>query len=752
MTVETTVSRAQYGTNGTTGPWTVPFPFLRDEDLQVIYTDADGNETELALNVGYTVTGGGGSTGTVTTAAAYASGGYVTILRDVEPLQSSDYVDGEDFPAETVERDFDRLMMLVQQLLEITGRALVFSPSDISGSTLPPAAARASRLLGFDSSGVLNLNVPADGSAASLALLLAATSSASKGDAMIGVKYETPNAAALNLHSYIEDDGAYNVMGFIADASKAAIRDYTSNVDLDTQIGDAIAAAYADGHGVRFPRGRFNINAGVAQLIDGGRLDRGLVISGAGKNATVLRQTGTPGSNGLLRFHGSTPGSGTPNSMQMMMRDLSFIGTGKNSDGLVLDGIAEFYIDNVAIEGFDNGLDLRSTLIGEVTRSVLTGNNVGCRTRRNGTAAYCNRILFQANSIKGNSRFGLDFGAANGIDLFSNDIEENGVNASTSTVTITNGTPAVVTWAAHGLEAGDPVIFTTTGSLPTGIVADYPYHVIATGLTANTSQFSATLGGSAVATSSAGSGTHTARSPKTGSIIIRATCIDELGYAIFDIAGGWQEGNLGGVVRAEYMSSAYGLKLSARNINFAGAVGGTDSLIVANAYFVSLRDVVAVVGSDTVTINAQGLTIEDSLLTNLKRPTNTPTTVINSRFGGATYSSGENGSFTATLTGCTTSPTATFSYTIQGRTVTLNFAALTATSNSTAATVTGLPSILWPLTARTVIGFISDNGTKKVSPLTVGVDGVITLTNNGDVFTAAGTKGVQSAFTVTYEI
>lgn len=573
----------------------------------------------------------------------------------------------------------------------------------------------------------------------------------SKGAALLGNKYETPNAVALNLHSYIEDDGAYNVMGFIDEVNKAAIRNYTSNVDLDTEIGDTIAAAYADGHGVRFPRGRFNINAGVSQLIDGGRLTKGLMISGAGKNSTVIRQTGTP-ANGLLRFYGSTPGSGVPNSMQMMMRDISFFGNGKTCDGLVLDGLAEFYIDNTAIEGFDNGLDLRSSLIGEVTRSVLTGNNVGCRTRRNGTAAYCNRILFQANSIKGNSRFGLDFGAANGIDLFSNDIEENGVNASTSTVTITNATPAVVTWAAHGLVANDPVIFTTTGGLPAGIVADYPYHVISTGLTANTFQFSATLGGSAVATSSAGSGTHTARSPKTGSIIIRATCIDELGYAIFDLAGGWHEGNVGGVIRSEYMSSAYGLKLSIRNLNLAGAVGGEDSLIVPNAYFVSLRDVVAVVGSDTMTINAQGLTIEDSLLTNLKRPTNTPTTVINSRFGGSTYASGENGSFTGTLTGCTTSPTASISYTIQGRTVTLNLAALTATSNSTAATITGLPAVLWPLTDRTVLAFVSDNGVKKVSPVTISTTGVIALTNNGDVFTDAGTKGVQSPCTVTYEI
>ncbi len=49
MTVESITNRAQYATNGTTGPFTVPFYFLADGDLQVIHTDSDGNETTLTL-------------------------------------------------------------------------------------------------------------------------------------------------------------------------------------------------------------------------------------------------------------------------------------------------------------------------------------------------------------------------------------------------------------------------------------------------------------------------------------------------------------------------------------------------------------------------------------------------------------------------------------------------------------------------------------------------------------------------------
>lgn len=86
----------------------------------------------------------------------------------------------------------------------------------------------------------------------------------------------------------------------------------------------------------------------------------------------------------------------------------------------------------------------------------------------------------------------------------------------TATVTISVATPGVVTWNAHGLLAGQPVVFITTGVLPTGLTAGTTYYVHATGLTANTFSVSATVGGSAIATTAAGSGVHTATAPTVG--------------------------------------------------------------------------------------------------------------------------------------------------------------------------------------------------------------------------------------------
>lgn len=85
------------------------------------------------------------------------------------------------------------------------------------------------------------------------------------------------------------------------------------------------------------------------------------------------------------------------------------------------------------------------------------------------------------------------------------------------TCTMTIATPGVVTRNAHGYTAGQPIKFTTTNAaLPTGVTANTTYYVIATGLTTNTFQFSATVGGAAVATSGTQSGTHYVE--KTGAL------------------------------------------------------------------------------------------------------------------------------------------------------------------------------------------------------------------------------------------
>lgn len=81
------------------------------------------------------------------------------------------------------------------------------------------------------------------------------------------------------------------------------------------------------------------------------------------------------------------------------------------------------------------------------------------------------------------------------------------LSGSTATFTVTIASPAVFTATAHGLAANTPISFTTTGALPTGLVAGTVYYVKSP--TTDTFNVSATSGGSAINTSGTQSGVHT---------------------------------------------------------------------------------------------------------------------------------------------------------------------------------------------------------------------------------------------------
>lgn len=75
------------------------------------------------------------------------------------------------------------------------------------------------------------------------------------------------------------------------------------------------------------------------------------------------------------------------------------------------------------------------------------------------------------------------------------------------TITVTIASPGVVTWTAHGRSNGDPVSFTTTGALPTGITAGTIYYV--SSATTDTFQLVSAIGAAAINTSGTQSGVHT---------------------------------------------------------------------------------------------------------------------------------------------------------------------------------------------------------------------------------------------------
>jgi hypothetical protein len=105
--------------------------------------------------------------------------------------------------------------------------------------------------------------------------------------------------------------------------------------------------------------------------------------------------------------------------------------------------------------------------------------------------------------------------------------------------------------------------------------------------------------------------------------------------------------------------------------------------------------------------------------------------------------------YTVTLTGINgTDPTATALFRREGRVVRLYIpAGLTGTSDTTAATLTGMPAVIRPQRAQLFPVHITDNGTAAVGWCSVATSGVMTLykdaTLNATGWTSSGTKAIS---------
>ena len=78
----------------------------------------------------------------------------------------------------------------------------------------------------------------------------------------------------------------------------------------------------------------------------------------------------------------------------------------------------------------------------------------------------------------------------------------------TDLTSISNADPAVFTLVDHGLYIDDRIRLETDGTLPTGLTVDTDYYVVHDGITTSTFQVSFGRDGTPIATTSAGSGTH----------------------------------------------------------------------------------------------------------------------------------------------------------------------------------------------------------------------------------------------------
>jgi hypothetical protein len=275
MTIPSTPRRAgPYLGTGALVSYSFGFKIFDRADVAVTIADTDGNETLLTLDSNVLVTanpdqvalpGGTVQYAVAGVATALPSGYSLTILTAVEYKQATQLPSGGNYRAEVVEQGLDALAVQIQQQQEVLGRALVFSPTDVEGSTLPPAANRADRLLGFDSAGRVAVVAPVSGSAAALAIDLASTASVVKGPALVG-HGAALNYAAATIGAALNDQQAQMMWFVTSEVERAAIKAGTSTTDHTSTIAAAITTAGTRGLDFGPAGWRWNISAALVPV------------------------------------------------------------------------------------------------------------------------------------------------------------------------------------------------------------------------------------------------------------------------------------------------------------------------------------------------------------------------------------------------------------------------------------------------------------------------------------------------------
>lgn len=157
MTVSSTSNRnGPYVGNGSTTEFAWTFKCL-DAATMKVYQTIGGVTTEVTT--GITKNGIPGTSGTVVFTTPPATGTLITIIRESDFLQSSDYASEGRVTPEQVEDDLDRAMMAVQDLLELQERSLRVDVAALIDPVLPVPAP--GQVIGWNGAGNALINIGA---------------------------------------------------------------------------------------------------------------------------------------------------------------------------------------------------------------------------------------------------------------------------------------------------------------------------------------------------------------------------------------------------------------------------------------------------------------------------------------------------------------------------------------------------------------------------------------------------------------
>jgi hypothetical protein len=246
VTIESEINRNTYAGNGASSAYPFTFKITAPADLRVVEKDTDGNETVLALNDHYSVSGGETDAGgTVTLSSPLAEGHILAIRRLLSIIQPTSIANQGPYFAALHENTFDRLTMVDQQQQDEIDRSLRLPESEAGLLELPTKEARASKFLAFDadgepigSSGGIDPAIPVSAFGEALAASVNAAAARETLGVITGAEADAKVAVAQDAITALDARTEFISARYFQDTGQSIPYDLWTRVNFGTKVWD----------------------------------------------------------------------------------------------------------------------------------------------------------------------------------------------------------------------------------------------------------------------------------------------------------------------------------------------------------------------------------------------------------------------------------------------------------------------------------------------------------------------------------
>ncbi len=493
MTVSSTTNRKTFSGNGVTTSFaTSPVVFFDTSDLVLtVVTDSTGASETLVENTDYTVTGGAGTTGTVSLAGGSSpygapAAGTTLVIRRVLPLtQDDDFLNNDINDAEVLEDRLDRLTMIDQQQSEEVGRALKVPASESEQDDIVVAgkagyylrrnvAGTAFELAVGDintstftqsGTGAVERSVTAK-----LGELVSVADFGAVGDGVTDDTTALTNALATGAAFIPEGFNlliSSNVVMPAGSVLHGASR-YTSKITLSGNIEGLTVVEQCEVRNLRIIG-----NSSMTTDSDG--------------RAKACLLLGTP-ANDCYRFKVSNVIVGGKNTSLGDASNVRCAGAGLKGGNNFLGTVEDAYV-------FYNDIGIEGKFATGVTHNAMLYKQVECHSNRLGARfGILNAVVFDACTFENNEEEGLILGGCRSVDLIGAYFEGNNTTTAgarradllvegDATFTGTADVGASVRIRGGYFSKGTNTLYGIYADKQRGIVIEYPYMVNYTGAT-----------------------------------------------------------------------------------------------------------------------------------------------------------------------------------------------------------------------------------------------------------------------------